>query len=118
MSLHEYLGTIDNREDLARVAEILGVRLDWHEPDEQEVTAEVRGKSFDNAGFYGVKTEAEWLSRHGTDTGVEMYVRLFKEGQPVADVPLATLFAWATGYNDQGGMKPRLAKKDENRPAR
>lgn len=27
-----------------------GVREDWHEPDEQQVTAKVEGRYFDNAG--------------------------------------------------------------------
>ncbi len=29
------------------------------------------------------------------EPGFEMWVRLYKDGQPVADVNLATLFAWA-----------------------
>jgi hypothetical protein len=91
---------INRREDLTALAKELGVRPDWHEPSGQEVTAEVRGKDFDNAGFYGMAAEAEWLARHGDDHSVEMYVRLRKDGAPVADVPLATLFAWATGYED------------------
>lgn len=90
---------IHNRDELVALANVLGVRPDWHEPDEQEVTAECRGKSFDNAGFYGMEREAEMLSR-GSDLAVEQYVRLFQDGQPVADVPLATLFAWATGYDN------------------
>jgi hypothetical protein len=66
----------------------LGVRPDWHEPDEQEVGAEVYGESFDNAGFWGAE-------RLVSGPGMEMWVRLYKDGQPVADVNLATLFAWA-----------------------
>jgi hypothetical protein len=91
---------INRREDLISLAKELGVNEQWHEPDSQCVTAEVRGKSFDNAGFYGTACEADFLARHGSDRSVEMYVRLSQDGTPVADVPLSTLFAWATGYED------------------
>ena len=91
---------INSRDNLVALANELGVRRDWHEPDEQGVTAEVRGKSFDNAGFWGIKDEAEFLTRHGHGgvSAVEMYVTLYKDGEPVAEVDLATLFAFATGY--------------------
>ncbi len=72
---------------LRELAAELGVRPDWHEPDEQEVGAEVYGECFDNAGFWG----DDLLSLGG----YEMWVRLYKDSQPVADVNLATLFAWA-----------------------
>lgn len=89
---------IDTRAELIAVARGLLVRPDWHEPDETEVTAEFHGKSFDNAGFWGAVAEAEMVDRHGTDVAVEMWVTLKQEGHPVAEVNLATLFAWATGY--------------------
>jgi hypothetical protein len=91
---------INKRDDLVALARELRVRPDWHEPDEQEVTAEVRGKSFDNAGFWGIRDEADFLGRYGYDgtQGVEMYVTLFQDGKPVAEVNLATLLAFATGY--------------------
>ena len=41
---------ITSRARFVALAGELGVRMDWHEPDEQEVTAKVRGVSFDNAG--------------------------------------------------------------------
>ena len=44
---------ISTPAQIARLAQRLGVRPDWHEPDEQEVTARVFGVLFDNAGFYG-----------------------------------------------------------------
>jgi hypothetical protein len=91
---------INTRDDLVKLAKVLGVSRDWHEPDEQEVTAEVRGKSFDNAGFGSLQDEIEMLTRHGArgSEAVEMYVILYQDGQPAAEVNLATLFAWATGY--------------------
>lgn len=83
---------IDNRDELIAVADILGVRPDWHEPDEAGVSAVVNGESFDNAGKWPaderIPADAEWL---------EIYVDLFKDGTLVAQVNLATLFAMACG---------------------
>lgn len=76
---------INSRRELADLAAELGVRPDWHEPDEQDVTARVVGASFDNAGGR--------LPR-GDDRG-EMHVILSREGREVAAVNLATLLAWA-----------------------
>jgi hypothetical protein len=81
------------RDQLQRVARELGVRPDWHEPDEQGVTAVVTGKCLDNAGFDG--SAAGCLS--GT-AGEELGVTIFKDGQPVAEVNLAMLLSWACGY--------------------
>jgi hypothetical protein len=94
---------IGKRDDLVALANKLGVLPDWHEPDNQEVTAEVRGKSFDNAGFWGIKHEVDFLARHGArgSEAVEMYVVLYQDGEPVAEVNLATLFAFATGYGER-----------------
>lgn len=89
---------INSRGELMALARQLNVRPDWHEPDEQEVGASVGGHSFDNAGFWGADTETEWRQRHGNTDGVELYVQLTKDGEPVAEVNLATLFAWATGH--------------------
>jgi hypothetical protein len=83
---------INTRADLIALAEELGVRPDWHEPDEQDVTATTHGGSFDNAGF--------WPADQVKSAGVEQYVVLHKDGKPVAAVNLATLFAWATGLTD------------------
>lgn len=83
------------RGELVELANELGVRPDWHEPDEQNVTATTHGVRFDNAGFWG--------ETHRTSDGhnfTERYVKLYKDGQPVAVVNLATLFAWATGLED------------------
>lgn len=80
---------IDNRDELIAVADILGVRPDWHEPDEQDVIAVVYGESFDNAGTWP-------LNDHNSEY-CEIYVDLFKNGVLVAQVNLATLFAMACG---------------------
>jgi hypothetical protein len=85
---------IHTQAELQAVARELGMRADWHEPDEREVTAEVQGHSFDNAGFWGEEEQ----TRHGYDwPALEMYVTLYQDGKPVAEVNLATLFAMAAG---------------------
>lgn len=80
---------IHRREQLVGLAKMLGMRRDWHEPDEQDVTAEVRGSSFDNAGHWPEDPD------RGGDY-CEMYVVLKVEDEEVAAVNLATLLAWAS----------------------
>jgi hypothetical protein len=87
---------ISTKEELVEVKAELGVREDWHEPDEQDVDVEVHGNVFDNAGAWGLDTQAPYEA-------VEKFIVLKKNGQPVAEVNLATLFAWASS----------LPKKDE-----
>lgn len=82
---------ITTRDELKKLADELGVRPDWHEPDEQNVTVTAKGHSFDNAGFWPEPTASGLMERH---------VVIKKDGKPVAAVNLATLFAWATGYNE------------------
>jgi len=89
---------INNRAALLALAKELRVRPDWHEPDEQEVTAECHGSTFDNAGCWGAKETAGDIREYGTAEWIEMWVTLKQEGEPVAEVNLALLFAWATGY--------------------
>ncbi len=83
---------INRKSQLIGLAKLLEVRKDWHEPDEQDLTAEVRGESFDNAGFWG--DSAAGLSNQ------EMHVVIKQYGMPVAAINLATLLAWATGLED------------------
>lgn len=87
-------------EDLLKVAEELGVREDWHEPDEQGLTAEFRGSTFDNAGFWGGPTADPNDPRNQ-----EMHIVLWKDvdyrggiRRPVASINLATLLSWATEH--------------------
>lgn len=93
--------TINSKEQLKTLAKQLKVRSDWHEPDEQNVSAEVRGQTFDNAGFYGLEYESETL-QHINDgsfyANLEMYVILYQNDKAVAQINLATLFAIATDY--------------------
>jgi hypothetical protein len=110
--------TINTRAELVQLAKDLGVRPDWHEPDEQGITAEVRGTlhNFDNAmgpgEFYG----------HPRPTQSELHVVLrdldYVQGQLVAGgeiavINLATLFAWATGYegDTRGHPNPQDPKE-------
>jgi hypothetical protein len=75
---------ISSRDDLEAVRSRLGLRLDWHEPDEQGVTVEFEQLgNFDNAM---------------TMPGHEIGVYLVHEGQRVAYVNLALLFALANGH--------------------
>lgn len=81
----------------------LGVRDDWHEPDEQGVTVEVHGSSFDNAGTW------PWYDDSGhKHRSCEVYVEVRREvdnvERAVATVNLATLFSWATGYERRGDV--------------
>ncbi len=92
---------VETRDDLIALANRLGVRPDWHEPDEQEVTASVHGGSFDNAGYWGEREYAAWITKYGlkrADRSIEMWVTLYQDGHPVAEVNLASLFAFATGH--------------------
>lgn len=99
--------TITTRAELAALAQELGVRPDWHEPDEQNVTAKFGGNDldFDNAMPPGLVYGK--LSQGG-DEYQEMCIYLHRLvideqgerriGQPIAVVNLAMLFAWATGF--------------------
>lgn len=95
--------TITTRAELVELARELGVRADWHEPDEQNITAVVEGTHmfFDNAMPPG-----HWFGE-GAERYAELHVVLHRTvwedgaerlGRPIAVVNLATLFAWATGY--------------------
>jgi hypothetical protein len=87
------LRRINTRSELIDLQRELGLRLDWHEPDEQDVTARVEGSSFDNAGFWG---------NPGTALTQELHVVIYQQDRAVAAINLATLFAWATGYHGEG----------------
>lgn len=95
---------IDTRARLVGWARERGLRLNWHEPDEQDITARVEGTplDFDNAGFwpfgplsYDGERRAELhviFSEQFVENGVAV------RGRDLACVNLATLCAWATGY--------------------
>jgi hypothetical protein len=76
---------INSVDDLLTFAEENKLRRDWHEPDEQEVSARIIGDHLDNA--MGPTT----VGNCG-----EFNVILTKGGVDRAVVNLATLLAWAT----------------------
>jgi len=84
---------IRSKEQLQELAKRLGVRSDWHEPDEQGLEAVIFGKGLDNAmgSGYGVTKALE------PDQDGEMNVVLLKDGEPCAAINLAWLLAWACG---------------------
>ncbi len=82
---------IDNARELRELADELGVRRDWHEPDEQLVTARVAGVDLDNAGFWPPSE----VGIHGY-TG-ELCVIISQDSTDVAAGSLASLLAMASG---------------------
>lgn len=84
---------ISTREELLQIQTELGVGADWHEPDNQQVTARHFGVSFDNAGTWGPDDLVH-------KAYCEQYIVLYKDEEPYASVNLAMLFAWATGFEN------------------
>lgn len=110
---------IMTRQELVDLAAELKVRDDWHEPDEQGITAAVFGDNFDNAMgpgyFYGTPP----------DEHCELTVELRRfeyddhgqpvEGEPIAQINLATLLSWASQTNQSdtvNGNVRREAKRE------
>jgi hypothetical protein len=91
---------INSVDDLLTFAEEHKLRRDWHEPDEQDVNAQVIGDYLDNA----------MGSTMDHNCG-ELNVVLTKNGKGVAVVNLATLLAWATHGVDLE-MQIRKAESD------
>ena len=85
----EPVPTIDSAQDLADFADVHGLRIDWHEPDEQLVSAYVYGSRLDNAMGAG------WVSDNYADGG-EINVILLVDGKREAVLNLANLLAWAS----------------------
>lgn len=92
------------REQLVALARELGVRRDWHEPDEQSITCRVEGTplNFDNAmgpgHWYGVWRPGEppQAELHAILSYSEVEEGRARRGRDIATVNLATLFAWAS----------------------
>ena len=106
------LKRIHTKDELKALAKELGVRNDWHEPDEQGLRAFVFGKNFDNAGHWGLEflstrelhaRKSLWNPKDTVEGGiienaeefVEMFVVLYQHDKAVAEIDLATLFAFA-----------------------
>lgn len=73
-----------------------GLRLDWHEPDEREVTAKVIGTGFDNA--MGNSVDQDALNGGYQEMVVEITAGDGASAQDRLRVNLATLFAIAAAY--------------------
>lgn len=78
---------INNIAELARWANDHGLRPDWHEPDEQGVSARVVGDHLDNA-MGAAAAAAENVG--------ELNIVLTVYGKDAAVVNLATLLSWAS----------------------
>lgn len=104
---------ITTRQQLIDLARELGVRSDWHEPDEQGLTARVEGFTFDNAGFWPMADALR--SGYLTTRSVEQHVILSRmeydddngsrvydqhNSEDIAAINLATLLAWACGTTE------------------
>lgn len=106
------LKRIHTKAELKQLAQELGVRPDWHEPDEQGLDAFVYGGSFDNCGNWGLQHFADrgyhamlclWNPQKEIGAGtigdferfIEMFVVLYKDDKAIAEINLATLFAFA-----------------------
>lgn len=86
-----HVESINSRLDLESVAERLGTRGNWHEPDEVGVSAVVVGTTLDNACGNDIRAGAVESDYQ------EMIVLLKKDDAVVAKVNLANLLAWAEG---------------------
>ena len=90
---------IISRDELVALARRLGVRADWHKPDDRGVAAQVEGDCFDDTGFWPTE---DWS--YSTPESVEMHVIISKNGEDVAAVNLATLLAWASWPGDDANV--------------
>jgi hypothetical protein len=86
---------IHSKKVLIKLAKQLGVRPDWHEPDEEGVDAKVFGNNFDNAGFWPKGSGAKNFD--GKEVVLEKHVVIYKDKKPVAAINLATLLSFACG---------------------
>ncbi|MEV6401258.1 hypothetical protein AB0M39_41890 [Streptomyces sp. NPDC051907] len=110
---------IRTREELIALARDLAAG-DWHEPDEQEITATVHGVHFDTAGFWPLGDVTMVDGDTGVMAGIpdprptpghaEIYVTLHHAGKPVAHVNLGSLFLWATSLC--GHVSPDACRRD------
>lgn len=104
---HSYDGTnvhhIEDADDLERFRRTHGVRSDWHEPDEQDVTATVIGHNLDTSSTH-VDDVYDHDRSHDNLT-VVLHEQAIDEnnivtgpGKPLAYVNLAQLLSWACNF--------------------
>ena len=87
---------INNAKELNELAKELGVRPDWHEPDEQEVNARIIGSHLDNAMGADPDADDDPDGSVRTRHWGEYNVVITKKGKDVAVVNLAELLAWGS----------------------
>lgn len=95
---------IQDRDDLERFRRTHGIRSDWHEPDEQEITATVIGHSLDTASTHVDDVYDHDESHHSLT--VVLHEQVVNEdsvvtgpGQPLAYVNLAQLLSWGCNFD-------------------
>ncbi|WNN95092.1 hypothetical protein SEA_MAGRITTE_141 [Microbacterium phage Magritte] len=87
--------SIGSPEELAKLAKTLGVNDEWHEPDNQGVSARIRGNHLDNA-------MGSTMRDIGSDNeSGEFNVVISHDDVEVAVVNLATLLAWAASIPER-----------------
>lgn len=78
---------IETKDELKALKKTLGVRDDWHEPDEQDVSVELMQDRLDNA--FGDESEAHIILTH---TNPSYTV----DGEVRYAINVANLLAWAS----------------------
>lgn len=94
---------ITSKAELQALARELKVRPDWHEPDEQEVDADVHGCHLDNAGSWGAETL-------GQRPYQEYWIEIIQDETPAAEVNLADLLAFACQGIDQDKLAVAIVR--------
>lgn len=116
---------INDRAAFVAWARARGMRPDWHEPDEQGVTARVEGTplDFDNCGYW--PTDQGYARTWGNEPRSELHLILSEQsieegkavrGQDLAAVNLADLCAWASEPHPEVEPCPPAASYDADRP--
>jgi len=90
LTVIEDIKGIHTPDDLSKLAADLGVRSDWHEPDEQEVDVRIRGNHLDNAMGSTMRDIGD-----NNEAG-EYNIVITRAGRDVAVVNLATLLSWGS----------------------
>lgn len=102
---------VRTRDEFVQLARNLGMRPDWHEPDEQNVTATVRGKPLDFDNAHGPRLDAD------AELHLILSERVVEEGRPCAGkvlavANLADLCAWASEPHPEVKPCPPAASYD------
>jgi len=100
---------IDSAEGLASLADTLGLRSDWHEPDESDVTATLVNPTYKGGNLFNLReTKIRHLDNAYTDR-TEAYLAIYKDGEVKARINIATLLALASGYDSR--LEKRIYSK-------